>query len=56
MSLKYEESKTQREKEKQHRETVIEALTGEKCLTENEIADRLDVSRSTVQCEKTKLK
>ena len=56
MSVKYRKSKSQREKEKQRRETVFKMLTGDEWLSESEISDRLGVSRSTVQRDKRKLK
>ena len=56
MSIKYRKSKSQREKEKLRRETVFAMLTGDEWLTESDIADRLNVSRSTVQRDKRKLK
>jgi len=56
LSVKYRKSKSQREKEKQRRERVFQILTGVEWLTECEIAERLGVSRSTVQRDKRKLK
>ena len=56
MNKKYGKSKSQREKEKQRRERIFEMMTGEEWLTESDIAERLGVSRSTVQRDKRKLK
>lgn len=55
MSIKYWKSKSQREKEKRRRERLFQMLTEEEWFTESEMADRLGVSRSTVQRDKRKL-
>ena len=52
MNKKYGKSKSQRGKEKLRRERVFQMLTGEEWLTKSEMADRLDVSRLTIQRDK----